>query len=396
MDISEYKHFLKKEYPNTYHFLREDSWSPVFFSESVPLSSKAYEQMEQVVQSLFQLKNTEDYQQNLSQDAPETAFKKQTLDSVLMAYDFHIDEKGIPKLIEVNTNASAFLLVNSFYQFQNRPYKEAKESLKHSFGSEWGKFKKKEENTQQKEAGEKTQSKPPTKTVLIDENILDQKMRMEFFMYKDFFKSIDWPFEIYDSQLLKTDDKGFLYSPKGDQVDFVYNRCTDFYFENHPHLRKAFLKGSCAISPHPREYYLLSDKDRLCEWFVQKEVQPELQKIKDNLLFSKILNSENKEKIWKERKKYFFKNRKGHGGKQSYRGNSISYKKFNELCSSQGLAQEFCPPSRIKDSQGREWKVDFRAYVYEDQIQQLTARCYQGQLTNFRQIGSGFALVSVV
>ena len=107
-------------------------------------------------------------------------------------------------------------------------------------------------------------------------------------------------------RLLKTDEKGVLYTPTGDPADFVYNRSTDFYFENHPYLKSAFLKGSCAISPHPREYYLLSDKDRLCDWFAQKETRPELQKIQNNLLFSGILNSENKEAIWKNRKKYFF------------------------------------------------------------------------------------------
>ena len=50
---------------------------------------------------------------------------------------------------------------------------------------------------------------------------------------------------------------------------------------------------------------------------------------------------------------------------------------------------------QLKILKGTEWKTDFRAYVYENKIQQLTARCYQGQLTNFRQEGSGFACVNV-
>ena len=115
MNFLAYKSFLKKEYPQTYNFLQTNLWNPVFFPEPVPLSSKAYQQMKTVVQALFQLKNTEEYQQSLLQKAPETALKQQKMDSVLMAYDFHIDPKGVPKLIEVNTNASAFLLVNSFF-----------------------------------------------------------------------------------------------------------------------------------------------------------------------------------------------------------------------------------------------------------------------------------------
>lgn len=423
LDYSAYKRFLKKEYPSAYAFLNKRAWTPLFFSETLSLSSKSYQQMEKVVKSLFQLKSQEDYQQSLSKEAPETAFHQRKQDSVLMAYDFHIDETGTPKLIEVNTNASSFLLVNSLYQFLNLDYKRAKEALKRSFELEWIKFQSdKKESSKEGAVFQKSQGieagkdhlktdggfgkegqntdnlriPPPQKTLLIDEDPMNQKMAFEFFMYKDFFQSLGWDMEICHSHNLKTDEKGFLYSPQGDKVDFVYNRSTDFYFEDHPHLVKAFFKGTCAISPHPREYYLLSDKDRLWEWSLQKENRPELEKIKHNLLFSGILKPENKEQVWKNRKKYFFKIRRGHAGKRAYRGASLSYKKFDELVSVQSLFQEFSPPSKITDSQSVEWKVDFRAYVYENIIQQLTARCYQGQLTNFKKAGSGFAPVHIL
>ena len=380
MDFSSYKTFLKKEYPSAYDFLQNHNWKPLFFSDSVPLSSKGYQQMEKVVQSLFQLKNKEAYQNNLSSEAPPLVLKDRKEDSVLMAYDFHL-KNGVPKLIEVNTNASGFLMVNSFYQFKNLPYKKAKEDLKNSFQSEWEKF-------NQVRGGE-----APKKAVLIDQNPFDQKMAVEFFMYKDFFQSMGWFLEICDSHSLKIDDKGYLYTPKGDKIDFIYNRCVDFYFESHPFLAKSYEKGTCAISPHPREYYLLSDKNRLCDWSLQKGKWPELNHIKHSLLFSENLNVQNKDEIWKNRKKYFFKIHKGHGGKLVYRGAGLTRKKFNELGQLKSLIQECIPPSKIRDSQGEEWKIDFRVYVYEDHIQQLAARCYQGQLTNFRETGSGFATV---
>ena len=386
MEFSSYKSFLKTEYPSAYNFLKNRSWEPVFFSEFISLSSQTYKQMEKIVKSLFQLKNREDYQKSLSAKAPETAFKKQRQDSVLMAYDFHV-EKGIPKLIEVNTNASGFLLVNSLSQLKSLPYKKAKEDLKKSFYKEWEKF---------KEGRSGSGRKVPQKTVLIDTDPLSQKMAVEFFMYKDFFQSMAWPFEICDSQSLKTDDRGNLYTSQGEKIDFVYNRSTDFYFENHPHLTKACLKETCAISPNPREYYLLSDKSRLCDWSLQKNEWTELKQIKNNLPFSEILNSQNKIKAWEDRKKYFFKVRKGHGGKLAYKGASLTRKKFDELYRLKGLIQEFIPPSTFKDSKGQEWKLDFRVYVYEDQIQQLTARSYRGQLTNFSQEGSGFAVVVLI
>jgi len=41
-------------------------------------------------------------------------------------------------------------------------------------------------------------------------------------------------------------------------------------------------------------------------------------------------------------------------------------------------------------------KYDVRCYVYDGAIQLVAARLYQGQTTNFRTPGGGFALVRVV
>jgi hypothetical protein len=40
-------------------------------------------------------------------------------------------------------------------------------------------------------------------------------------------------------------------------------------------------------------------------------------------------------------------------------------------------------------------KADLRAYVYQAHVQLLAARLYQGQTTNFRTPGGGFAPVFV-
>jgi hypothetical protein len=41
-------------------------------------------------------------------------------------------------------------------------------------------------------------------------------------------------------------------------------------------------------------------------------------------------------------------------------------------------------------------KYDVRCYVYGGNVQLVAARLYQGQTTNFRTPGGGFALVRVV
>ena len=43
-----------------------------------------------------------------------------------------------------------------------------------------------------------------------------------------------------------------------------------------------------------------------------------------------------------------------------------------------------------------DFKLDLRHYVYKGQTQLISARLYQGQTTNFRTPGGGFAQVLVV
>ena len=413
MNLEFYKDFLKTNYPQTFQFLNQTQWTPLFFNESIELSVSIYQQIEKTVQSLYQLKNNTAYQKKLlyqyklnskkanhskgrlnSRSHENRTFQKnhnnktkqmplglesKNQDSILMAYDFHLSGSAA-KLIEVNTNASAFLLVNSFYQIKNLNYKQALEALRHSFQQEWIKF--------------NTKKKRPKKIVLIDEKPFNQKMIIEFFMYKDFFKSMEWDMEILDSNQLKTDEKHFLYTPKDEKIDFIYNRSTDFYFENHPLLAKAYQKNTCLILPQPKDYFLLADKTRMTDWLAENWT--ELKAVKNNLLKTIILNSDNKQQLWEKRKQYFFKISQGHGGKLAYRGASLSRKKFEELFQYNCLAQEYTAPSKITDSNGKEWKLDLRAYVYKDQIQQIACRVYQGQLTNFKELGSGFAVVELV
>jgi hypothetical protein len=48
------------------------------------------------------------------------------------------------------------------------------------------------------------------------------------------------------------------------------------------------------------------------------------------------------------------------------------------------------------DSAETDLKLDIRAYVYNGAIQLVAARLYEGQTTNFRTPGGGFAPVFVV
>jgi hypothetical protein len=63
------------------------------------------------------------------------------------------------------------------------------------------------------------------------------------------------------------------------------------------------------------------------------------------------------------------------------------------------VAQETVTPSERAlhvNGDTQDLKLDIRAYVYDGSIQALAARLYQGQTTNFRTPGGGFAPVVVV
>ena len=64
-----------------------------------------------------------------------------------------------------------------------------------------------------------------------------------------------------------------------------------------------------------------------------------------------------------------------------------------------GDGRVWVPPGEratLVDDAPTELKFDLRAYVYAGRIQLLAARMYQGQTTNFRTPGGGFAPVMVV
>jgi hypothetical protein len=72
---------------------------------------------------------------------------------------------------------------------------------------------------------------------------------------------------------------------------------------------------------------------------------------------------------------------------------------WDEILRGDYVAQQQVPPGErgmLVDGNETALKMDIRAYVYAGEIQLLAARLYQGQTTNFRTQGGGFAPVFVV
>ena len=190
---------------------------------------------------------------------------------------------------------------------------------------------------------------------------------------------------------------------RGQVVDLVYNRCTDFYLQS-PRaavLRSAFERDLAVLTPHPpahalyadkRNLVMLSDGDELASLGIPAD--------EIDLLVRTIPSTREvqhgDERRWTDRKSWFFKPRCGFGSRGTYRGDKMTRRVFAEILNGDYIAQQLTPAGeRIRStSRGTDsWKTDVRCYVYDGEIQLMAARLYQGQTTNFRTAGGGFAPV---
>lgn len=109
-----------------------------------------------------------------------------------------------------------------------------------------------------------------------------------------------------------------------------------------------------------------------------------------------LVSQANAESLWQARKKLFFKPAGGHGSKAVYRGDKLTKTVWADIVKGGFVAQDFAPPSERMirlDGSPQVRKTDVRLYVYDGQILISAARLYQGQVTNFRTPGGGFAPV---
>jgi uncharacterized circularly permuted ATP-grasp superfamily protein len=114
---------------------------------------------------------------------------------------------------------------------------------------------------------------------------------------------------------------------------------------------------------------------------------------------TRLVTPENAEQLWAERNGLFFKPTCGHGSKAVYRGDKVTKSVWQEISRGGYVAQVFVQPHQrmIKlDGALTSRKVDVRLYTYGGAVLLVAARLYQGQATNFRTPGSGFASVLVV
>jgi len=372
------------------------SGTPVF------LSRDHLARMQRVVSAIESVVRTPAYASRALETAPDVARFDPGTRGVFLGYDFHLADTG-PQLIEINTNAGGALLNTALARAQRACCEEVEAVVAAPGAGEAvdAEFLAMFRNEWRLQRGER----PWNSVAIVDENPEAQYLYPEFRMFRELFERSGLRASILDPVQLEYRD-GSLHAPDGHVVDLVYNRLTDFYLETRASasLRAAYLSGHVVVTPGPRDHALYADKRHLIalsdaallqSWNVPPATIALLEASVPRTI---LLDDGNRDRLWSERKRYFFKPACGYGSKAAYRGDKLTRGVWEAIAASDTpyVAQRLVPPSErtIKqDGNDVPLKLDVRCYVYDARVQLVAARLYQGQTTNFRTAGGGFAPV---
>ena len=241
---------------------------------------------------------------------------------------------------------------------------------------------------------------PLSRMAIVDEHPENQYLYPEFLLVQRLFERAGIKTLIVDPSALVARDGGLYVDEQ--KIDMVYNRLTDFSLQQHPVLLLAWQKAEVVLTPDPSHYARYADKrnlarltdaDTLRDFGVTEEDIATLQSgIPHTFMVQPALENQ----LWDERKKLFFKPCSGYGSRGAYRGEKLTRRVFGEILNEDYVAQQLAAPGERCVEDGVMLKYDVRCYVYDGKIQLMAARLYQGQTTNFRTQGGGFAQVRVV
>lgn len=242
------------------------------------------------------------------------------------------------------------------------------------------------------------------RVAIVDDRPTEQYLYPEFVLAKQMLGKHGIEAVIADASNLRYENGKLVLD--GAEIDLVYNRLVDFALEqpNHAALKAAYRDGAVVVTPNPYNHALLADKRNLT--LLSKSAAMAAFGLPSNLRASlagipktTMVTPGNGARLWEERNNLFFKPTCGHGSKAVYRGDKVTKSVWQEIEKGGYVAQAFAPPSTrmIKlDGTPTSRKMDVRLYTYDGQLLLVAARLYQGQTTNFRTPGGGFASVLIV
>jgi hypothetical protein len=357
------------------------------------------EQMAALVAAVEQVVALPSYQERVLSGAPEIARHPQAPLGVFMGFDFHLGAAG-PQLIEINTNAGGALLsllvgraqrvccppVSRFVRSPS-DLPSLDEAFVAMFRREWALAR---------------GNASLERIAIVDEAPAEQFLYPEFLLFQQLFRAQGIEAIVADPCEFSYRE-GALWHPQG-RIDLVYNRLTDFYLQAPAlaALRAAYLDDAAVFTPHPRAHALYADKRNLALLSDEHALEelgvpaPVREVLCAGIPRTELVQVQSAERLWAARKQLFFKPAAGYGSKAAYRGDKLTRRVWGEILAGDYVAQRLVVPSERhirRDDGPVPLKLDVRNYAYAGSVQLMSARLYQGQTTNFRTQGGGFAPV---
>ena len=391
---------LESEFGSPGLFAQVRERCPYLFSAQPVFVSRAHlDRMVRTIAAIESVVALPAWREAVLARAPSIARHDSGARGVFLGYDFHLDRDGLG-LIEINTNAGGAML-NAALARAQRSCCEAMEQLvprfEHvvaferevfaMFEAEW------------RRAG---RARPLRRIAIVDESPQQQYLYPEFVLFRGLFERHGVAAIVVDPASLELRDGELRHD--GLPVDLVYNRLTDFYLEQPASaaLREAWLADAAVVTPHPRAHalyadkrnlVLLSDDASLARLGVDTGTRAMLLA---NVPKTELVDAASADRLWAARRGLFFKPVAGYGGRAAYRGDKLTRRAWEDIAGGGFVAQRYAAPGEraidVEDP-ARMLKFDLRNYVYDGAVQWVAARLYQGQTTNFRTPGGGFAPV---
>jgi hypothetical protein len=376
----------------------------LFAARAVFVAAPQLQRMAEVVRAVESVVHLPAYREQVLGAAPAIARLGQGGPlGVFFGYDFHVSH-GHLGLIEVNTNAGGAMLNAVLARAQRTccaatngmvPTGESvaafEQSIVEMFRHEW------------RLAGN---TRPLASIAIVDETPEEQYLYPEFLLFQQLFERHGLRAVIAGPQAFEWRAGRLWHADLA--IDLVYNRLTDFYLDQPASavLREAYLQQGVVLTPHPQAHALYADKRNLVTFSDAARLQalgvPEAtqQVLLAHVPHTEVVKPADAQRLWDARRSLFFKPVAGFGSRAAYRGDKLTRRVWQDILAGDYVAQAIVAPGeriteRIIDneSDGHAMKFDLRAYTYDGAVQWTAARLYQGQTTNFRTPGGGFAPV---
>lgn len=373
----------------------------VFSARPVFVEARQLHRMQQVIDAVESVIASPAFRARALGAAPPIARQGATKGPVgaFFGFDFHLDASRLG-LIEINTNAGGAMLNAILARAQRACCADMagmvptlasviafEQRMVDMFRHEW------------RLAGHQ---RALSSVAIVDQAPQSQYLYPEFLLFQQLFQRHGLTSVIADPGELEWRD-GVLWHGEL-PIDLVYNRLTDFYLEapSSAALREAYLQSGVVLTPDPHAHALYADKRHFAVLSQAAEldalgVPMDVQRtLLAHVPYTELVSASDAARLWQARRGLFFKPATGFGSRAAYRGDKLTRRVWLDILAGDYVAQSIVAPGvRALDDKetGKAMKFDLRVYAYQGRAQWVAARLYQGQTTNFRTPGGGFAPV---